>query len=550
MRGHRISLIAAACLLIHLVTGAVLNAGMKDIVWKEVSGGIRNSDLRRVAVGFDSQETVYVGSATSVYKTTDGGKTWEEILSLMGTGNTVTALVASEEGTVLAGTTGGLYRSGDSGIHWTRIFTGVGGPEDSVFSVAVDPGKPGVIFIGAGSGTYRTENNGKDWERGKGIPGTIVTSIAIAGQPARTLYAATETGLYKSADYGTGWQRILGVIAAVEENGALIEEKETDDEEAGAGARMRDVAVDPSDSSRIYLGTSKGLLISEDSGSSWKAAGEAGLLSREIRQITMSPGYADGIFASTEKGAFQYHRASDDWNEIYEGLGSDDVRALAFSPGLRHSHATLWAATGKGIYKTVPKIQPHSRGGDVDFQSVISRFDHEPTIEEIRAEAVAYAEVSPGKIEKWRKAAANKAWLPDLSFSYSKNRSWQKSTYFYSTKDEKYTDDDLTHDRDKDWSVSVTWELGDLIWNNDQTSIDSRSKLMVELRDDVLNEVTRLYFERRRVQIEMLLSPPEDIAERTNKELRLQELTAGIDALTGSCLSKRLAQQPVGLTKQ
>ncbi|MBI5098349.1 MAG: hypothetical protein HZB30_03800 [Nitrospirae bacterium] len=65
---------------------------------------------------------------------------------------------------------------------------------------------------------------------------------------------------------------------------------------------------------------------------------------------------------------------------------------------------------------------------------------------------------------------------------------------------------------------------------------------MVELRDDILNEVTRLYFERRKMQIEMFLSPHADIKEKTDKELRLQELTSDIDALTGSYLSKRLVQ--------
>ncbi len=65
---------------------------------------------------------------------------------------------------------------------------------------------------------------------------------------------------------------------------------------------------------------------------------------------------------------------------------------------------------------------------------------------------------------------------------------------------------------------------------------------MVQLRDDVLNEVTRLYFDRRNLQIDMLLYPPEDIRDRIEKELRLQELTAEIDALTGFYLSRRLNQ--------
>ena len=79
-----------------------------------------------------------------------------------------------------------------------------------------------------------------------------------------------------------------------------------------------------------------------------------------------------------------------------------------------------------------------------------------------------------------------------------------------------------------------------LIWNSDQTSIDTRSKLMVELRDDIMNEITRTYFERRRLQIEMVTSSPNDLKVSLEKELRLQELTADIDALTGGYFSNQL----------
>ncbi|KPK36056.1 MAG: hypothetical protein AMK70_03670, partial [Nitrospira bacterium SG8_35_1] len=139
--------------------------------------------------------------------------------------------------------------------------------------------------------------------------------------------------------------------------------------------------------------------------------------------------------------------------------------------------------------------------------------------------------MNPDKINRWKKAAARKAWLPDLNLDYGRNKDWQSSTYFYSTSTQKYTDDDITSGDDDSWSVSLTWELGDLVWNSVQTSIDNRSKLMVQLRDDILNEVTRLYYERRRLQVEMLISPPQGVQDSIERELRLQELTAAIDAL-------------------
>ncbi len=174
-------------------------------------------------------------------------------------------------------------------------------------------------------------------------------------------------------------------------------------------------------------------------------------------------------------------------------------------------------------------------------------FKDEPSIQEIQKQAMKYAEVQPEKIEAWRKAAAKSAWLPKLSMGVNgdKNLTTGDSVWgSYTSGGQVYIGpDDKTFYDNFGWDVSLSWDLGDLIWNSDQTSIDSRSKLMVELRESILDEVTRLYFERRRLQTELLISPPEEASERLDKTLRLEELTASIDALTGGylthCLNNR-----------
>jgi hypothetical protein len=93
-----------------------------------------------------------------------------------------------------------------------------------------------------------------------------------------------------------------------------------------------------------------------------------------------------------------------------------------------------------------------------------------------------------------------------------------------------------------DWDASLTWQLSDLIWSSDQTSIDSRSKLMVELRNEVLDQVTRIYFERRRLQVELAACAYPDKGERMAAEMRVDELTALIDGYTGGEFSGRLNQ--------
>ena len=69
---------------------------------------------------------------------------------------------------------------------------------------------------------------------------------------------------------------------------------------------------------------------------------------------------------------------------------------------------------------------------------------------------------------------------------------------------------------------------------------------MVQLRDDIVDEVTRAYFERRRLQVRLLTDPPGDQQALLDQELRLQELTALIDGLTGGQFSQRMKVNGVG----
>ena len=65
-----------------------------------------------------------------------------------------------------------------------------------------------------------------------------------------------------------------------------------------------------------------------------------------------------------------------------------------------------------------------------------------------------------------------------------------------------------------------------------------------KLREKVLGEVTRLYFERRRLQVDVLLNPKVDLAGQVKDELRLRELTANLDAYTGGRFSAAVAGGP------
>ncbi len=539
-------------LFVCLSAASMACADMQEIEWKDISSGIRGTDLHSLAVNPGSPDIVYASSYKTVYKTIDSGQTWTEVLSFRGTENSINTIAIDplNSQVIYAGAAKGLYRSSDQGLHWERIFNGVGTMENAIFAVTVNPTKSENIYIGTIAGIFFTEDAGNNWGKGQNLPSEIiVVSISTDAYNPQILYAASDRGIYKSLNSGIVWKRIYESDLDDEDLHSFItDEKEDTGETDITGIRdkshIRKILTDPVNSRIIYAGTSKGLLTSNDGGATWAFAGSIGLVSHNIRDIAVTSTNTKHVYAATDRGIFRYSKNTDSWDELYKGIVSSDIRDLDFAPAAHNGPPALWALTKMGVNKSsssLPASAPQNINPQyltTDTQDLLSMFSHEPSIEEIKEAAIEYAEVSPNKIREWRKAAANKAWLPDLNFSYDKSKDWQSSGYFYSG---KYVQDDTTKGKDKSWSISLTWQLGELIWNDDQTSIDNRSKLMVQLRDDVLNEVTRLYFERRRLQIDLIMSPPGDNKVLIEKDLRLQELTANIDALTGSFLSRRLA---------
>jgi hypothetical protein len=69
---------------------------------------------------------------------------------------------------IYAGTyDGGMYKSVDAGESWFRISKGL--PNPNVYSLAIDTAHPQVLYAGTfagtfGSGVYRTTDGGNRWE--------------------------------------------------------------------------------------------------------------------------------------------------------------------------------------------------------------------------------------------------------------------------------------------------------------------------------------------------------------------------------------------------
>jgi len=87
--------------------------------------------------------------------------------------------------------------------------------------------------------------------------------------------------------------------------------------------------------------------------------------------------------------------------------------------------------------------------------------------------------------------------------------------------------------------VGLRWDLPNLVFNPEVLDVGS----LAILQESLLKEVTRLYYTRRRLQIDLILNPPNDPGTRISKELRIDELTSTLDAMTGELFSNALEER-------
>ena len=475
---------------------------------------------------------VFAASRRAVYESLDGGRTWSLRFASPGQAEVRALAAAGTEPTrLLVATSRGLYASLDGGGQWTVVFQAVGEGGSDCAAVAFHPAFPDRAALGTRQGLFISSDGGRTWQEA-GLPreaGRILQVAFHPREPSR-LYVVTGDGVFAGELVIGSWRRLRTVIHAEEtevEQPASVEPSRTDEED-GSLHRLSAIAIDPEQPATLYLATSRGVELSTDEGLTWRRLSRTGLPSSDVLDVMVRHRSPPVLYAATARGVARYEPASEQWVSLAQG------RAEAAAHDLAAGGGQLWAATDEGPFRFIPSPEELDAGEPPSAQDLLANFVHEPGIAQVREVAIRYAEVHPGKIQAWRRQARLRALVPKLTFSGDTNltdfRHWDSGSN---------PDSLMRGERDMDWSASVTWEPADFVWSDDQTSIDVRSKLMVELRDDIVDEVTRTYFERRRIQVALLTDPPRTQKVQLEKALRIQELTALLDGLTGGYFSEQ-----------
>jgi photosystem II stability/assembly factor-like uncharacterized protein len=195
--------------------------------WRTANDGLGNPFVGSLFMHPSSPKTLLAAAGNvawnqggGVYLTTDGASQWERSLSSPDPSEIFTAVELAthphEDLTIAyAGSQRAIYRSADGGHTWERVTTGdTWGPPGMVagwpIDFQADPDDPFRVFANAyGGGAFVSTDGGASWsDASQGYTGAQVRALAVDPASA-TLHAAGRSGIFTSPDRGDSWRGMV-----------------------------------------------------------------------------------------------------------------------------------------------------------------------------------------------------------------------------------------------------------------------------------------------------------------------------------------------------
>jgi photosystem II stability/assembly factor-like uncharacterized protein len=294
-----------------------------------------------LAIAPSQPDTIYVGSGEGlqrpdlstgdgIYKSTDGGKTWEHLG--LRDGQQIGAIIVDPKNAerlfvaVLGhpygpNTERGVFRSTDGGRTFERVL--FKDENTGAVALAFDPKTSKTIYAtlwaarqgpwenggwqGPGSGLFKSTDGGATWKQlTKGLPtveqGLGRIGIAVAPSEPKRMYACVDApqlgGIYRSDDAGDSWQRVNDEVRVW-----------------GRGSDFAEVKVDPRNPDIVYSANTS-TYRSNDGGHTfhaWKGAPGGD----DYHTVWINPEDPDIVLLASDQGATITVNGGRTWSSWY-----------------------------------------------------------------------------------------------------------------------------------------------------------------------------------------------------------------------------------------
>ena len=308
--------------------------------WNNISDGFFSTpSIGAIEVASNDPNIVYVGTGSDglrsnvingkgVYKSIDAGKTWTHI-GLDNVGqigaveidptNSNIVWVAAIGNAFKANEERGVYKTIDGGVTWEKVL--FVSNNTGFADLELLPGNPNIVFAAAwkaqrtpwtidsggenkDGGIYKSVNAGKDWVKlEKGLPQGLIGKIdlGVTASDSKILYAVVEApgdegGVYKSVDQGNSFTQTSS------EKGLV-----------NRPFYYTNLEVDPTNADIVYSNANP-LLKSTDGGKTWI---EMDVPHGDNHDIWMNPNNPDLLIQCNDGGANISHNGGKTWSSQF-----------------------------------------------------------------------------------------------------------------------------------------------------------------------------------------------------------------------------------------
>ena len=359
------------------------------------------------------------GKAVGLMKSTDGGQTWLTVGQL-GTARLRLTIDPRSSQRMFLGVMDNpcdTYRSEDGGKTWLPIIR-----NESVCRITIDP-RQGILYHRSEQSAQlqRSKDNGQTWELfSVDVPPHNILEVVVDPQDSQRLWAIGGCGtfLYVSQDGGFTFTELMSFPQDLCDDSFIVLDStgqriyvsgwgnilRSDDggqswaQLANLGATLQASALDPSNSSVLYVGTTyRGLLKTTTAGQSWFVL--SNLPATSVNDIAIDPINPQTVYAATDTGAFVSLDSGGQWSRVQDGLGPNPiVYSIDVDP---HDSSVVYAVTPDGVYR-LEGTSPST--GPLDLQAEQARAFAEPIL-------AAIADRPPDFEDDF--STADKGWITD-----------------------------------------------------------------------------------------------------------------------------------------